>query len=86
MPVTIAPEGGTMLINRVSRLLGERRLSISEAARASGVSYKTVFDLYHDRTTRIDLGTIDRLCKALACTPNDLFEYVSAPAPQQREP
>ena len=85
MAATIGPETGTMLINRLSRLLGERRLSISEAARQSGVSYKTVFDLYHDKTTRVDLGTIDKLCRALSCTPNDLFEYVTDPAPAAGE-
>ncbi|MGI8422982.1 MAG: helix-turn-helix domain-containing protein [Chloroflexota bacterium] len=85
MTATIGQESGAMLVNRLSRLLGERRLSISEAARRSGVSYKTVFDLYHDRTTRVDLGTIDKLCRALGCTPNDLFEYVKDPEPAAGE-
>lgn len=79
MVATIAPENGAVLINRLSRLLGERRMSIADAVRVSGVSYKTVFDLYHDKTTRIDLGTIDKLCRALRCTPNDLFEFVADP-------
>ena len=79
MAATIAPDHGAVLTNRLSRLLGERRLSISEAARQSGVSYKTVFDLFHDRTTRVDLGTIDKLCRALKCTPNDLFEFSPEP-------
>jgi putative transcriptional regulator len=51
-----------MLTNRLSRLMGERRVTVAEAARATGLSRTTLHDLYHDRSTRIDLATLDRLC------------------------
>jgi DNA-binding Xre family transcriptional regulator len=70
-----------VLINRFSRLLGERRLAIREVSRMTGISYRALFDLYHDKSTRIDLATIDKLCRALGVTPNDLFEFVREPDP-----
>jgi putative transcriptional regulator len=63
--------------NRVSRAMGERRLKIVDVARLSGLSYQTVWDLYHGKAQRIDLGTLDKLCRALGVQVGDLFEYVT---------
>jgi putative transcriptional regulator len=62
--------------SNLSRELGIRRLSISEASRLSGVSYATLFKLYHDRSTRVDYETLDGLCRALGCQVSDILEYV----------
>lgn len=70
-----------MIINRLSRLLGERRMSVSELQRQTGLSYVTLHALYHGRSTRVDLDTLDRICRALAVQPGDILEY----APQDRE-
>lgn len=64
-----------MIVNHVSRVMGERRVSIQELVRRSGISYSTAHDLYHARTTRIDFETLDRVCAALACGVGDLLEY-----------
>ena len=65
-----------MILNHVSREAGARRLSIRDLARLAGVSYSAMHPLYHDRTKRLDLETLDGLCRALECQPGDLFEYV----------
>jgi putative transcriptional regulator len=62
--------------NHLSRLMGERRLNIQEVATRSGLAYTTVFALYHDRARRIDLSTLNALCRALDAQVSDLFEYV----------
>jgi len=62
--------------NRVSRVMGERRLNIQDLARLSGLSYTTVFHLYHGSAQRIDLTTLDKLCGALNVAVGDLLEYV----------
>jgi putative transcriptional regulator len=64
------------IVNHLSRLMGERRINIQELSRRSGLSYKAVHDLYHDRTRRYDAETLDRLCRALACRVEDIIEYV----------
>jgi putative transcriptional regulator len=67
----------TMAIrNRISRAMGERRLSMQDVARQSGLSYGTVFALYHGKAQRIDLTTLDKLCRALDAQVGELFEYV----------
>ncbi len=65
-----------MLYNKVSKLIGEKRLTIAETARIANVRYNTIYNLYHDKTTSIEFETINKLCYALECTPNDLFRYV----------
>lgn len=65
-----------MIVNHVSRVMGERRLSIAQTARVAGLAYTTVLDIYHDRVRRLDVDTLDALCEALEVDSiNDLFEY-----------
>ena len=71
----------SVLVNRLSRLMGERRLNIAEVARGSGVSYRALYDLYHDRTRRIDFETIDRLCAYFKVGTEQILEWQPDPAP-----
>ncbi|MFN8533399.1 MAG: helix-turn-helix transcriptional regulator [Dehalococcoidia bacterium] len=64
-----------MIVNHLSRVLGEQRLSVQEVARRSGLSYTTVHALYHDRVSRFDRVTIDRLCAALGVDVCEILEF-----------
>ena len=64
-----------MLTNRLSRLMGERRLTVQDVANGAGVSYRAMHDLYHARTTRIDLTTLNRLCAFFDVEPGQIFEW-----------
>ncbi|MGI8424179.1 MAG: helix-turn-helix domain-containing protein [Chloroflexota bacterium] len=75
MTATIAPDGRPVLINRLSRLVGERRLTVKDVAEGSGISYRTLHDLYHARTTRIDLETLNKLCAFFDVEPGQIFEW-----------
>ena len=75
MAATMVHRETPVLINRLSRLLGERRMTVKELADRTGISYRAVLDLYHARSTRVDLETINRICNVLRVTPNDLFEH-----------
>ena len=54
--------------------MGEKRIKISELSRLTGLDYKTIFYLYHDKKKGIDFYTLGKICWALECTPNDLLE------------
>ena len=64
-----------VLRNRLSRLMGERRIGIKQVAEGSGVSYRAVFDLYHERSQRVDLHTLNRLCNYLQVPVGDILEW-----------
>jgi putative transcriptional regulator len=59
---------------RVRELAEQQEITtITQLAAAVGVAYDTAADLWHARARRIDLGTLERVCIALNCTPGDLL-------------
>ncbi len=65
-----------MIKCRLSRLLGDRRMSVLELKRRTELSYVTLQNLYHEKTTGVTFDIIDKICKSLECNTGDLFEYV----------
>lgn len=65
-----------MIINHLSEILGRKRLTQRDVVREAGLAINTVADLYHDRTKRIDIETLNKLCKFLGVSTGELFEYV----------
>ncbi|MDP9378749.1 MAG: helix-turn-helix transcriptional regulator [Chloroflexota bacterium] len=62
--------------NRLSILLGERRMSVAEFARGAGVAYATAHQMYHGRTTRWDAPILVKTCRFLGVQVGDLLVYV----------
>lgn len=65
----------TMIVNRLSRLLGDRRMSIAELQRQTGLSYVTLWNLYQGKSTRVDFETLNKICRALDVQTGDILEY-----------
>lgn len=65
-----------MIINHLSRILGEKRWSQARLARATGIRAATINELYNDLAARITLENLDRICEALDCDVSDIFEYI----------
>lgn len=64
-----------MIVNRLSALMGERRLNIQDVATGAGLAYSTVFALYHDKASRYDRETLDKLCGFFDCGVCELLAY-----------
>jgi len=64
-----------MIRCHLSRLLGERKLKISDVARDTGINRGTLTRLYHETAERIELDAINRLCQYLNVAVADLLEY-----------
>ncbi|HFD86933.1 MAG TPA: XRE family transcriptional regulator [Gammaproteobacteria bacterium] len=65
-----------MIKCHLSRLMGEKRLKISEVSRDTGINRGTLTRLYHETAERVDLSTIAALCDYLECSVCELFENV----------
>ncbi|RAI13387.1 MAG: Cro/Cl family transcriptional regulator [Candidatus Melainabacteria bacterium] len=65
-----------MIKNKLSIMMGVRRINMAELARIAGLSHVAVFRIYHNKTKTIELETINKLCYALDCKIQDIFEYV----------
>ncbi len=65
-----------MIKCHLSRLMGERKLKISDVARDTGLHRNTITLLYQETATRVDLDAVNALCKYFNVGVDDLFEYV----------
>jgi putative transcriptional regulator len=61
-----------------SKLLGERKEKIADVQRATGLARNTLAGLYREDVARIDLATLEALCKHFECEVGDLLEFVAA--------
>jgi putative transcriptional regulator len=65
-----------MIQNNLSKLMGEKRINMTELSRRSGLNRTTIFQLYHNKTSHVGFDTMNKLCAALKCTTQELFEYI----------
>ena len=65
-----------MIKNNLSKLMGEKRIRISEMQRLTGLSESTIRRVYYNTTNTINYTTINKLCEALECNTQDLLEYI----------
>ncbi|MGG4219594.1 helix-turn-helix transcriptional regulator [Paenibacillus jamilae] len=65
-----------MIVNKLSEVMGRKRLKISDVVEMTGLARNTVSELYHDRAKRVDFETLNKICTALECVSlNDIIEY-----------
>lgn len=65
-----------MIKCHLSRLMGERKLKISDLARDTGLHRNTITLLYQETATRIDLDALDALCRYFQVDLDELLEYI----------
>ena len=63
-----------MIRCNLSRYMGEHKMNISDVARQTGLNRSTISLLYHEKATRIELDTIEKLCGVFKCKLGDLLE------------
>ena len=60
----------------LDRVMFEKnRMKVPELQEKSGVNKNTLYAIYNNTCTRVDLSVIDRICKALECNPGDLMVF-----------
>ncbi|WP_153861209.1 helix-turn-helix domain-containing protein [Fundicoccus ignavus] len=65
-----------MIRNRLAELLSERSLKITRVAKDTGISRNTITSTAQNDSKMIQLETINTLCKYLAVTPNEFFQFI----------
>ena len=65
-----------MIKCHLSRLMGERKLKISDVARETGLHRNTVTLHYDETSARVELVTVEALCNLFRCNVGDLFEHI----------
>lgn len=65
-----------MIKCHLSRLMGERKLKITDVAKATGLHRNTVTLLYQETAVRIELDALNALCHFFEVGVSELLEYV----------
>ena len=65
-----------MINNRLSEILGKKRIRMSELQRMTGLSQTAIINLYYNKTKSVSFDTIYKICNALECNTQDLFEHI----------
>lgn len=81
---SMSVEETPVIVNRLSRLMGERRLSIQDVAAGTGLAYSGVHALYHATARRLDLETLNKLCNYFGIGPGELFEWTPDAPPAEK--
>ena len=66
-----------MIKCHLSKLMGERKLKISDVARDTGINRGTLTRLYYETAERIELEVLDQLCDYFGVELGDLLERVN---------
>ena len=65
-----------MIVVRIDVMLAKRKMSVTELADKVGITIANLSILKNGHAKAVRLETLDKLCKALACQPGDLLEFV----------
>ncbi len=76
--VLYIPNGycNSMIENRVAIYIAVKHLEKRDVVSMTGIDRHTLNNICKCKTKGIEFDTLNKLCYALECTPNDLFRYV----------
>jgi putative transcriptional regulator len=63
-----------MIKIKLSNLMGKHKINIQDVHEGTGITRNTISNLYHEKVSRLDFSTLDRLCVYFACEVSDLLE------------
>nr|WP_216092339.1 MULTISPECIES: helix-turn-helix transcriptional regulator [unclassified Enterobacter cloacae complex] len=66
-----------MIRCHLARLMGERKMKISDVLRMTGLSRNTVGLMYKETAQKIDVEALDKLCRLFECEVADILEFVN---------
>lgn len=72
-----------MIKCHLSKLMGEKKLKISDVAKDTGINRGTITRLYHETAVRVEFDVLEQLCVYLGCDIGDLLELSTEHAKEQ---
>ena len=70
---------------RLEELLEQRGITAYRLAVDTGIGHTALWKLRHGKQPSIKLDYIERLCRVLDCTPNELIQFDSRTEDKRRE-
>lgn len=66
-----------MIKVHLSKIMGEKRINIADLSRMTGLHRNGITKLYNEDTDGVKFDTLDRICRALECSVQDIIEYIN---------
>ena len=57
----------------LKKYLDDNNISRYTLVKSAGMRYQTINNLYNNNVKSINFNVLDKICKTLNCTPNDLI-------------
>tara|TARA_R100001230_G_C5565347_1_gene88708 strand:- start:22 stop:264 length:243 start_codon:yes stop_codon:yes gene_type:complete len=70
-------DGVGMIKSALAIRLAEKKIKITDLARETGIDRTMLTKLYYDRTRRLDLETLNRLCVYFGCNVEGIIRFES---------
>ena len=65
-----------MIIINIDVMLVKRKMRVGELSEKVGITPANMSILKNGKAKAIELETLDKICRALACQPGDILEWV----------
>lgn len=59
---------------KLKELLESKEKSVYWLKHETNISHATIYKMVNNETKMISFENLEKICKALGCTPNDIFE------------
>lgn len=63
-----------MIKCHLSKIMGERKLKISDVSNETGINRGTITRLYHETAVRVEFDVLEQLCNYFECGIEELLE------------
>ena len=64
-----------MIIVNLDVMMARRKMSLNELSERVGITIANLSILKTGKAKAVRFSTLDAICRALDCTPGDIFEY-----------
>lgn len=71
-----------MIVVNLDVMMAKRKMSLNELSERVGITLANLSVLKNNKARAIRFSTLDAICRALDCTPQDILEY----RPEEKQP
>ena len=71
-----------MIVVNLDVMMAKRKMSLNELSERVGITLANLSILKNNKARAIRFSTLDAICRALECTPQDILEY----CPDEEQP
>jgi putative transcriptional regulator len=64
-----------MIVVNLDVMMAKRKMSLGELSERVGITLANLSVLKNNKARAIRFSTLDAICRALECTPEDILEY-----------